>query len=732
MHFQIAGKKVITFLLGLLSWTCFFTSVFYTSALAQEVLHFSDSRLEAAVRQALGRPTGILTSTDLARLETLEAPRQNITNLSGLEYAVNLQKLNLYQNKVEDLTGLAGLTRLRFLNLAGNCIGDISPLGNLTALEELNLSHNKILTIDALKNLPQMRALHLEGNNISILTPLFSLKNLESLSLSGNLNDKNVVPIGQLTRLQRLSLTRGRIEDLTFLTKLKQLQWLELDNNRISNVGPLKGLTQLESLSLSNNRVEDLTPLGGLRQLQHLDLNNNRVSTITPLVRLRSIKWLELQNNFLELAEGRGARRDIDNLAKNNVEVITEPQKLPLYSGNGLVFAEAGSGGKLLRTPPGHYFTVLNSFAGWRIKSFSVAHEGGKPLDRLSEIGFRTAPSTNMSWFSLSGGVLVNKKDTIFYNTNYRQPGPVQLGLAIQLWPGYADDSARSFYISQVVLENTETGDLYTVELERDAPLQGNMEAAGMSSISSRQDYQVQATAQSEAELEQILLEALHQRVSSLEIRYSGEEFPMPETLEMMLDKIFAGDDYLRYSQKSHRIGWVRQPGGDLLLNLRFNYLATQGEEKIVDQQVAHILRTILAPGMDDHQKTRAVHDYVVANVAYDLNYRDHSAYAALVKGRAVCQGYALLMYKMLKEAGVEARIIAGRAGGENHAWNMVNLGGSWYHLDATWNDPPPDVPGRIRYDFYNRTDAQMTATHTWEQAQYPAAITPYPVENLF
>ena len=137
-----------------------------------------------------------------------------------------------------------------------------------------------------------------------------------------------------------------------------------------------------------------------------------------------------------------------------------------------------------------------------------------------------------------------------------------------------------------------------------------------------------------------------------------------------------------------------------MLLDLHFVIKATREEENFVERKVADILRQILDPGMDDRQKTRAIHDYIVANVAYDLNYRDHSAYAALAKGRAVCQGYALLLYKMLDEAGVGVRIVSGEAGGEKHLWNMVNLTVPGT-IDATWNDPVPDVPGRVRHDYY-------------------------------
>ncbi|NLX91998.1 MAG: hypothetical protein GXZ07_10545 [Firmicutes bacterium] len=701
-------------------------SFFPASATAQEVIHFSDRELEAAVRQALNQPAGVLTSADLARLETLEAARQNISDLSGLEYAVNLKSLNLYENSVADLACLKGLTRLQYLNLGGNRIREISPLQSLTALEELDLSHNTVQDIDALKNLTRLKALNLQGNSISTLTPLESLRNLQSLSLSGTLQGNSTASLSRLTRLQRLALTDGQISDIAFLTNLKQLQWLDLRNNRISKLEPLQGLSRLEHLSLGNNLVEDLTPLGRLRRLRHLDLSNNRVRDIAPLVRLRNIQWIELQNNFLELGEGKQARRDVDKLLSAGAEVITSPQKLPLYRGNGLVIAEAGSGGKLLRTPKEHYFTLLNHSAGWRIKSFTAAHQGGKPLDRIRELGYRT--SATFSWYSVRENNCVGDNEETFFTVTCRQPGPVQLGLAIQVWPGYAGDPERSFYISQVILENMETGDLYTVELKPDQPLQSNL--ADYKGGSLQQDYQ-EKSASNRAGLKQLLADALQQRASSLEVRYSGENLQMPAELENMLEEILQSDDYLRYSQRSRSISWSRQPGGDLLLNFRFNYLATREEENIVNQQVTRILREILTPGMDDHQKTKAVHDYIVANVAYDLSYREHSAYAALVKGQAVCQGYALLMYKMLTEAGIQARIISGQARGEDHAWNMVNLEGIWYHLDATWNDPVPDAPGRVRYDYYNRTDAQMAATHTWERNLYPAAQTPYPRERL-
>lgn len=719
---QECGKLLAVFILPAIIFFFLFPS---TSA-AQEVIHFPDLALEAAVREALNRPTGLITSRDMALLRNLEAGRREIAHLSGLEYAVNLESLNLFQNKVVDLKPLSGLTKLRVLNLGSNKINDTGPLRLLTALEELDLSHNSINNIEPLQNLARLRVLHLEGNNIPVLTPLAALKNLEELFLSGNLDNKNISPLSRLTRLQRLMLADGNISDIAFLANLKQLRWLELRGNQISRLEPLRGLTRLEQLSLADNKVEDVSPLGSLRQLKLLDLRNNRLRQITPLLNLRNLNWLELQNNFLELQDGSAAKGDLKRLLDRGVSVVAAPQKLPVYRGNALVAAQAGSGGRLLRTPPENYFTLLNYSAGWRIKSFTVSHEGGKPLDRLQEVGFRTHPLGHFSWYSLYNKNSVEEKVGDFYEVTFQKEGPLQLGLGVQLWPGYADDSARLFYISKVELENVETKDTYILELGKE-PLQERGNGISFSYDSGLyQGYQLK-TAHSRGELRQLLEEALRQRAFSLELSYNGEALNMPGDLEALLEAILAGDHYLKYSLLSYNIRWSGKPGGGLLLDLRFRYIATKEEEDLADGLVENILREILSPGMNQHQKTRAIYDYVVANVAYDLNYRENSVYAALVKGRAVCQGYAMLLYKMLDKAGIKTLLISGQAGGENHLWNMVNLEGNWYHLDATWDDPVPDIPGRVHYNYYNLTDEQMAATHTWDRTLYPQALNPYP-----
>jgi hypothetical protein len=131
----------------------------------------------------------------------------------------------------------------------------------------------------------------------------------------------------------------------------------------------------------------------------------------------------------------------------------------------------------------------------------------------------------------------------------------------------------------------------------------------------------------------------------------------------------------------------------------------------------------------------KVIHDWVVARVDYDQSLQKYTAYEALTIGKAVCQGYALLMYNMLTKAGIKNVIAAGTVNTGEHAWNIVKLDGQWYHLDATWDDAAiASTTGvsaaqgailRSQYRYYLLTDEQMRVDHQWTKP-YPKATTMY------
>lgn len=198
--------------------------------------------------------------------------------------------------------------------------------------------------------------------------------------------------------------------------------------------------------------------------------------------------------------------------------------------------------------------------------------------------------------------------------------------------------------------------------------------------------------------------------------------------IKTLLNDSSTVDDYVFGSI----IGWDCKTSGynyDYDTNLQISYVETKSQADMVETQVRQILSQIIKDGMSDFEKEKVIHDYIVSSVAYDTTLIDHSDYGALFNKRTtVCQGYALLCYKMLTDAGITTRLVVSDNGPdeEGHAWNMVQVNGKWYHLDCTYDDPVPDVPGRIKYNYFNKTDNEMSQNHTWDRTKYPEAVTEF------
>ena len=153
-------------------------------------------------------------------------------------------------------------------------------------------------------------------------------------------------------------------------------------------------------------------------------------------------------------------------------------------------------------------------------------------------------------------------------------------------------------------------------------------------------------------------------------------------------------------------------------------WLQSAAQTRALDQSIRNTERTLLRPGMSDFDKEWVIHNWIVEHVRYDTSLKRYTPYDAF-QGSAVCQGIAALTYRMMSFAGIPVRFVDGTAGGGSHLWNEVKIGGHWYQLDVTWDDP---IGGgnRPSYLYYNLTNAQMAATHSWDESGLPQATTDF------
>lgn len=98
----------------------------------QQVVNMPDAKLRAAINLALGRNAmDALNRGELAQLTTLNINGLGVTNLAGLQYAVNLTYLDARGNTIGDYSPVAALTQatvLKDTQVAGGGDGDAPTL----------------------------------------------------------------------------------------------------------------------------------------------------------------------------------------------------------------------------------------------------------------------------------------------------------------------------------------------------------------------------------------------------------------------------------------------------------------------------------------------------------------------------------------------------------------------------------------------------------------------------
>ena len=207
------------------------------------------------------------------------------------------------------------------------------------------------------------------------------------------------------------------------------------------------------------------------------------------------------------------------------------------------------------------------------------------------------------------------------------------------------------------------------------------------------------------------ILSALDKLETSLDV--TGWGLTRSNFKEIVSGLLNRHPEYFYVSYSGHYYG-----GSEAIVLLDFTYSATQSEIRAmraeIDAEIAKIDQQIDTTGMTVEEVALAYHDYLVSTIAYDyegyLNKQIadtcYTMYGALVKKRAVCQGYAeafsYLMNRKNLPCGIASSVKA------NHAWNVVYIDGKWYQMDATWDDPVWDNLGRVDHTWFLTSDATM------------------------
>lgn len=325
----------------------------------QKVVFMSDA-MEAAVRQALGKPEGVVTEDELSRIERLavvgmrvfgedetfdyriacyvgeqyqsDEPAGDMTDadMELFELMPNLRELYLCRQQITDISALGGLG-LETLALCENRIIDLSPLAALDTLETLYLGGNPATDYSPLAGLIRLSTLVVEGSVTNGVAAVESLDFIEQLTLrslslgmtrpkdgdwqplSGQVAleslrlwdppQEALEAVNELDGLKSLSMGDFYYTDLTMLGGLTSLEVLGVHKGSLESLDGVERFSRLITLSIGYCGVTDLAPLEGLKRLNWVQFEQLEIEDFTPLATLESLGYLRVSDWQVGLVE---------------------------------------------------------------------------------------------------------------------------------------------------------------------------------------------------------------------------------------------------------------------------------------------------------------------------------------------------------------------------------------------------------------------------------------------
>lgn len=169
-----------------------------------------------------------------------------------------------------------------------------------------------------------------------------------------------------------------------------------------------------------------------------------------------------------------------------------------------------------------------------------------------------------------------------------------------------------------------------------------------------------------------------------------------------------------------YEITYIDHSVSNKVKTVKINYGRTSGEtgQTTFEARAETVLENARAL-KSDYERLRYVHDWIVNNTTYTKGDEPYlrEADGPIVYGEAVCEGYSKAFMYFAQSLGYPCICSVGNANLEEHMWNMVKIGGSWYNVDATWDDPQsPDGAQTLVHDYFLINDAKLRLDHRVER----------------
>ncbi len=157
-----------------------------------------------------------------------------------------------------------------------------------------------------------------------------------------------------------------------------------------------------------------------------------------------------------------------------------------------------------------------------------------------------------------------------------------------------------------------------------------------------------------------------------------------------------------------------------VLLSYRMEQAEAVRTEALLKRRADEMIASV-SDSLSVIERTRLIHDRLIASVCYETGGTNVPLLAAILEGRANCEGYARALQYLLMRAGISSCYVTGDAEGP-HAWLMVqDERGAWAHVDPTFDDVVcEDGTSFCSHAYFWLNDRDLSRTHTLSDADRP------------
>jgi len=165
----------------------------------------------------------------------------------------------------------------------------------------------------------------------------------------------------------------------------------------------------------------------------------------------------------------------------------------------------------------------------------------------------------------------------------------------------------------------------------------------------------------------------------------------------LLLEDNPLGGDYLAMHVLDYYAEWAvvaEQPDSHYnMIGFAVVYSTTAEQEQELTSKVESLYNTIVENNNNHYLRVKNIYDWMIANVAYDFDnildldyFPQHTAYAAMVDGKASAIGISLLFHRIASCFDVETGLVLGTIDGNEYVWNAVNIYDTWYQVNVSYD----------------------------------------------